>query len=172
MSNNSTTSVAFTWNPGSGENKFYGEYLINAQGEVVVAGIRTPAPINTYSKNDLSKNLVTLEKVMPKAYKEWYAFQSRLDKLYEEGTIAQKPQITGSIYPEKLVFDGFQYRTARLNEAVQLIYTLGKGLIEIKNRKSNKNLCLSGEVAGTGIEPVFAPWKGAVLTDRRTGHFV
>ncbi len=77
----------------------------------------------------------------------------RLDKLYEEGTIAQKRQIIGSIYPEKLVFDGFQYRTARLNEAVRLIYTLDKGLGEIKNRKSNKNLCLSGEVASPGIEP-------------------
>lgn len=81
----------------------------------------------------------------------------RLDTLYEEGSTVQKRQIIGSIYPEKLVFDGFVYRTTRLNEAVRQIYTLDKGLTEIKNRKSNKNLCLSGEVAGTGIEPVFAP---------------
>lgn len=81
----------------------------------------------------------------------------RLDTLYEEGTVTQKRQIIGSIYPEKLVFDGFQYRTARLNEAVRLIYRLGEGFSEIKNRKSNKNLCLSGEVARTGIEPVFPP---------------
>lgn len=73
----------------------------------------------------------------------------RLDTLYEEGTVAQKRQIVGSIYPEKLIFDGFQYRTARLNEAVRLIYTLGEGLSEIKNRKSNRNLCLSGEVVPT-----------------------
>ena len=50
MGNDSCTGVAFTRNPGNGENKFYGEYLVNAQGEDVVAGIRTPAPINQYSK--------------------------------------------------------------------------------------------------------------------------
>lgn len=72
---------------------------------------------------------------------------SRLDTLYEEGTIVQKRQIIGSIYPEKLVFDGFQYRTARLNEAVRLIYTLDKGFNKIKNRKDNNILCLSGEVS-------------------------
>ena len=59
MGNDSCTGVAFTRNPGNGENKFYGEYLVNAQGEDVVAGIRTPAPINQYSKNDHSKNLTT-----------------------------------------------------------------------------------------------------------------
>jgi len=46
MGADSCTGVAFTRNPGSGENKFYGEYLVNAQGEDVVAGIRTPAPVN------------------------------------------------------------------------------------------------------------------------------
>jgi pyruvate,orthophosphate dikinase len=46
MGNDSATGVAFTRNPGNGENKFYGEYLVNAQGEDVVAGIRTPAPLN------------------------------------------------------------------------------------------------------------------------------
>ena len=78
----------------------------------------------------------------------------RLDTLYEEGTVAQKRQIIGSIYPEKLVFDGFQYRTTRLNEAVRLIYMLGDSFTEIKNRKGGKKLHLSGEVVPTGIEPV------------------
>ena len=79
---------------------------------------------------------------------------SRLDILYKEGTVAQKRQIIGSIYPEKLVFDGFQYRTTRLNEAVRLIYTMGEDFSEIKNRKGSKKLQLSGEVVPTGIEPV------------------
>jgi hypothetical protein len=69
--------------------------------------------------------------------------------LYEEGTVTQKRQIIGSIYLEKLTFDGSRYQTARLKEAVQLIYTLDKGFGEIKNRKDDKNLCLSGEVAPT-----------------------
>ena len=84
MGDDSATGVAFTRNPGTGENKFYGEYLINAQGEDVVSGIRTPAPINIYSKNDQSKNLDTLEKLMPKAYKELNGFQNRLEKHYKD----------------------------------------------------------------------------------------
>jgi len=77
MGDNSATGVAFTRNPGNGENKFYGEYLINAQGEDVVAGIRTPAPVNEDSKSDHNKELVSLEKGMPKIYKELYATQKR-----------------------------------------------------------------------------------------------
>jgi len=84
MGEDSSTGVAFTRNPGTGENKFYGEYLVNAQGEDVVAGIRTPAPINNYSKNDHSRNLDTLEKLMPKAYKELNAIQDRLEKHYKD----------------------------------------------------------------------------------------
>ena len=57
---------------------------MNAQGEDVVAGIRTPAPINTYSKNDQSRNLETLEKRMPKAYKELNDIQIRLEKHYKD----------------------------------------------------------------------------------------
>jgi pyruvate,orthophosphate dikinase len=70
MGNDSCTGVAFTRNPGTGENKFYGEYLVNAQGEDVVAGIRTPAPVNEYSKNAQSEHFTTLEKLMPQQYKE------------------------------------------------------------------------------------------------------
>jgi pyruvate,orthophosphate dikinase len=84
LGNDSATGVAFTRNPGTGENEFYGEYLINAQGEDVVAGIRTPAPINAYSKNSQSKNLDTLEKLMPKLYKELDGFQNRLEKHYKD----------------------------------------------------------------------------------------
>ncbi len=79
---------------------------------------------------------------------------SRLDTLYEEGTVAQKRQIISSIFPEKLTFDGFQYRTTRLNEAVRLIYTLGTGFRKTKSRKSSEISHLSGWVVPTGIEPV------------------
>jgi site-specific DNA recombinase len=48
---------------------------------------------------------------------------SKLDELYANGTIIEKRKIIGSIYPEKLIFDGNEYRTPRLNEAVRLIYT-------------------------------------------------
>lgn len=78
------TGVAFTRNPGNGENKFYGEYLVNAQGEDVVAGLRTPAPINEDSKNDHNKNLTSLEKAMPQLYKQLFEYQKRLEKHYRD----------------------------------------------------------------------------------------
>jgi len=84
MGNGSATGVAFTRNPGNGENKFYGEFLVNAQGEDVVAGIRTPAPVNEYSKNAQSEHLPTLEKLMPVLYKELFRYQSQLEKHYKD----------------------------------------------------------------------------------------
>lgn len=68
MGANCGTGVAFTRNPATGENQFYGEYLLNAQGEDVVAGIRTPLPINKKQKTD--KSVKSLEEVMPGIYKE------------------------------------------------------------------------------------------------------
>jgi pyruvate,orthophosphate dikinase len=84
MGTDSCTGVAFTRNPGNGENKFYGEYLVNAQGEDVVAGIRTPAPINAYSKNAQSEQFDTLESLMPAQYKELDSIQNRLEKHYKD----------------------------------------------------------------------------------------
>lgn len=84
MGDDSCTGVAFTRNPGNGDNHFYGEFLVNAQGEDVVAGIRTPAPINNDSKNDHSKDLTTLEKFMPAQYKELDAIQKKLETHYKD----------------------------------------------------------------------------------------
>jgi len=84
LGNDCATGVAFTRNPGNGEPNFYGEYLVNAQGEDVVAGIRTPAPINKNSKSEHNKELKTLEEVMPKVYKELFLIQERLEKHYRD----------------------------------------------------------------------------------------
>jgi len=84
MGDDSATGVAFTRNPGNGDAAFYGEYLINAQGEDVVAGIRTPAPINAYSQSEHNKDLKTLEGIMPKVYKELFDIQRRLEKHYHD----------------------------------------------------------------------------------------
>ena len=84
MGSDSATGVGFTRNPGNGENNFYGEYLINAQGEDVVAGIRTPAPINAYSKSENNKELATLEETMPGIYRQLFAIQKRLEKHYRD----------------------------------------------------------------------------------------
>lgn len=84
MGEDSATGVAFSRNPGNGENKFYGEYLVNAQGEDVVAGIRTPAPINKESQSEHNKHLTTLEKGMPKLYKQLVAIKNKLEKHYRD----------------------------------------------------------------------------------------
>lgn len=84
MGDDCATGVAFSRNPGNGENQFYGEYLVNAQGEDVVAGIRTPGPINDYSKNDQSRSLPTLAEAMPKLYKELDKIRLRLEKHYKD----------------------------------------------------------------------------------------
>ena len=84
MGEESCTGVAFTRNPGNGERHFYGEYLVNAQGEDVVAGTRTPAPINAYSANAQSMNLESLEQRMRVQYKELFNFQRRLEKHYKD----------------------------------------------------------------------------------------
>ncbi len=84
MGDNCATGVAFTRNPSTGEKNFYGEYLKNAQGEDVVAGIRTPQPINEASRAEDTKHLPTLEAEMPKAYKQLVAIYKRLEKHYRD----------------------------------------------------------------------------------------
>ena len=84
MGETSATGVAFTRNPGNGDSHFYGESLINAQGEDVVAGIRTPSPMNRWSANEHSKHLPTLEKTMPKVYKELDKIQQKLEKHFHD----------------------------------------------------------------------------------------
>ncbi|HCV14778.1 MAG TPA: pyruvate, phosphate dikinase, partial [Rikenellaceae bacterium] len=84
MGDNSATGVAFSRNPATGENKFYGEWLVNAQGEDVVAGIRTPNPLNESTKNDQNKHLSSLETAMPIVYKELDAIQLGLQKHFRD----------------------------------------------------------------------------------------
>lgn len=70
MGENSATGVAFTRNPATGDNQFYGEWLINAQGEDVVAGIRTPNPLNDDTKNEQNRHMKSMQELMPETYKE------------------------------------------------------------------------------------------------------
>jgi len=77
------TGVAFTRDPATGENHFYGEYLLNAQGEDVVAGIRTPLPINKKQKGD-KKDVKSLEEVMPDIYKQLLKIRDILEKNYKD----------------------------------------------------------------------------------------
>ncbi len=84
MGADSATGVAFTRHPGTGEKIFYGEYLPNAQGEDVVAGIRTPRPINQASQSPDTRSLPTLEQEMPRIYRELVRTYRRLEKHYRD----------------------------------------------------------------------------------------
>jgi len=82
MGNNSATGVAFTRNPATGENQFYGEWLANAQGEDVVAGLRTPNPLNEATKTEDTKDLLSLESAMPDLYTKLAKIRTVLENHY------------------------------------------------------------------------------------------
>ncbi len=84
MGDDSGTGVAFTRNPATGENIFYGEWLPNAQGEDVVAGIRTPYPINEAGKTEHTAGLPSLERQFARIYGELHAIEKRLEKHYHD----------------------------------------------------------------------------------------
>jgi len=82
LGDDSATGVAFTRDPATGDKKFYGEFLLNAQGEDVVAGIRTPQPINKLGKKD--SNLISLEEAMPEVYKELVDVYQKIERHYKD----------------------------------------------------------------------------------------
>jgi len=80
----SATGVAFTRDPSTGEKRYYGEFLVNAQGEDVVAGIRTPQPLTLAMKRSNGSALPAMEEVMPEAYAELAEVFDRLERHYRE----------------------------------------------------------------------------------------
>ena len=84
MGTDSATGVAFSRNPANGDPFFYGEWLVNAQGEDVVAGIRTPNPLNEATKSEQNKHLTSLEKGMPDVYKQLDGIRRKLEKHYKD----------------------------------------------------------------------------------------
>jgi pyruvate,orthophosphate dikinase len=84
MGDSSATGVAFTRNPATGDNRFYGEWLPNAQGEDVVAGIRTPNPLNEATKNEQNEHLPSLETAMPEVYRPLHAIRDQLEQHYTD----------------------------------------------------------------------------------------
>jgi pyruvate,orthophosphate dikinase len=84
MGDSSATGVAFTRDPATGDNKFYGEWLVNAQGEDVVAGIRTPSPINDDTKNEQNKHLHSMQEVMAGTYAELDAIRTKLERHFTD----------------------------------------------------------------------------------------
>ncbi|QLH39450.1 MAG: pyruvate, phosphate dikinase [Defluviicoccus sp.] len=84
MGDDSATGVCFSRNPSTGENLFYGEYLVNAQGEDVVAGIRTPQPLSLAEKAAINSDLPAMEEVLPPLYTELVGVRDRLESHYHD----------------------------------------------------------------------------------------
>ncbi|MET3893371.1 pyruvate,orthophosphate dikinase [Bosea sp. OAE506] len=84
MGDTSATGVAFTRNPSTGENALYGEFLVNAQGEDVVAGIRTPQDITEAARKEAGSDKPSMERVMPEAYAELCRIYGILEKHYRD----------------------------------------------------------------------------------------
>lgn len=128
MGATSATGVAFSRNPATGENKFYGEWLVNAQGEDVVAGIRTPNPINEATKNEQNKHLSSLETDMPELYQQLWDIRTKLEQHYHD-----MQDIEFTIQEKKLYMlqcrNGKRTGTAALNMAMDM---LGEKLIDEK----------------------------------------
>ena len=84
MGNNCATGVVFTRNPSTGEKKIFGEYLINAQGEDVVAGNRTPRHITTKGRLDANVKELSMEETLPKVYLQLKKILNQLEKHYKD----------------------------------------------------------------------------------------
>ena len=84
MGDDCATGVVFTRNPSDGSNHIYGEYLINAQGEDVVAGTRTPQYITKRSREDSKVKEASMEEAMPRVYSELYKILKKLEKHYKD----------------------------------------------------------------------------------------
>jgi pyruvate,orthophosphate dikinase len=128
MGDSSATGVAFTRNPATGENLFYGEWLVNAQGEDVVAGIRTPSPLNDDTKNEQNMHLHSMQEAMPSTYKELCDIRDILEKSFHDML-----DIEFTIQEDKLYMlqcrAGKRTGTAALNMAMDM---LKEGLIDEK----------------------------------------
>lgn len=84
MGENCATGVCFSRNPSTGDNHFYGEYLVNAQGEDVVAGIRTPQPLTLFEKEESGSSLPAMEELMPDTYRELVQYRDELEAHYKD----------------------------------------------------------------------------------------
>jgi pyruvate,orthophosphate dikinase len=126
MGETSATGVAFTRDPATGANKFYGEWLVNAQGEDVVAGIRTPNPLNNDTKNAQNKYLPSLEKSMPEIYKQLVDIRHLLENHYNDMQDIEFTIQEGKLYMLQCRV-GKRTATAALNMAMDM---LDEGMID------------------------------------------
>jgi pyruvate, orthophosphate dikinase len=120
MGDSSATGVAFTRNPATGENLFYGEWLVNAQGEDVVAGIRTPSPLNDDTKNEQNQHLHSMQEAMPGTYKELVDIRNILESSFHDMLDIEFTIQKGTLYMLQCRA-GKRTGTAALNMAMDML---------------------------------------------------
>jgi pyruvate,orthophosphate dikinase len=126
MGDDCATGVAFTRNPSTGVNEFYGEFLVNAQGEDVVAGIRTPQHLTLSGKKANRSNLPAMEEVMPAVFKELDGVRHRLETHYRDMQDIEFTVERGKLYMLQ-TRSGKRTAQAALKVAVDMV---GEGLID------------------------------------------
>ncbi len=125
MGDDCATGVAFTRDPSTGENAFYGEYLVNAQGEDVVAGIRTPQHLTIKGKKENASDLPAMEEVMPEVFGQLVAVRETLERHYRDMQDIEFTVQSGTLYMLQ-TRGGKRTAPAALRIAVEMV---GEGLI-------------------------------------------
>ena len=120
MGDTSATGVAFTRDPATGDNKFYGEWLINAQGEDVVAGTRTPNPLNQDTCNEQNKHLKSMEELYPDLYRQLFGIRNTLEQHYHDMLDIEFTIQEGKLYMLQCRV-GQRTGTAALNMAMDML---------------------------------------------------
>lgn len=128
MGDTSATGVAFTRDPATGDNKFYGEWLVNAQGEDVVAGTRTPNPLNNDTRNEQNKALKSMEELYPELYKQLFDIRCKLEAHYHDMLDIEFTIQEGKLFMLQCRV-GKRTGTAALNMAMDM---LGEKMIDEK----------------------------------------
>ena len=128
MGDTSATGVAFTRDPATGEKAYYGEWLVNAQGEDVVAGIRTPQYLTKFSRERAGAKPLSMEEAMPEAYAELAAVFELLEKHYRDMQDIEFTVERGKLWMLQ-TRSGKRTAKAALKMAVDMV---GEGLIDEK----------------------------------------
>ncbi len=179
MGNDCATGVAFTRDPSNGDKKFFGEFLINAQGEDVVAGIRTPQPINSSSRHASAEKLLTLEEAMPKAYRHLVKVYQKLEKHYRDMQDIEFTIERGTLYMLQ-TRNGKRTANAALKIAVDMVkeqlITKSEAILRIKPEQLDQLLhpCLDPhakkEVLTKGLPASPGAATGEVVFDSETAE--
>ena len=165
LGDTSATGVAFSRNPATGENKFYGEWLVNAQGEDVVAGIRTPSPLNEETKNSQNQHLKSLQNEWPALYKELYDIRTKLEQHYHDMQDIEFTIQEGKLYMLQCR-NGKRTGTAALNMAMDM---LEEKLIDEKTAVTRVQPAQLDELLHPIIDPVSEKKSTAFLSGLPAG---